>query len=258
MIDAVKVSYFVRNTCLVDEVSFSAKPGEFVVIMGPNGAGKSTLLKMLSGSLVPHKGTVTCNGKQVKEYPASSLAKIRAVLSQQYSIGFPIEAREVVMMGRYPHFANYPTREDEAYVTAAMDRMEVGHLAQRDYHSLSGGEAQKIQMCRVLAQLGDSERNAPHFLFLDEPVSHLDIKYQHQLLKEARFLTDQQVIVIAVLHDLNLALQYADRILFLKEGKLVGTVSETSPITTELIKKVFDVDGQILTKPDGKGLLVSF
>lgn len=258
MIEAVKISYYVRHSCLVDEVSLTAEPGEFLVIMGPNGAGKSTLLKMLSGSLVPHKGTVTCNGKWVKEYSASSLAKIRAVLSQQYSIGFPIEAKEVVMMGRYPHFRNFPTREDEACVLAAMDRMEVGHLAQRDYHSLSGGEAQKIQMCRVLAQLGDPVRKETHYLFLDEPVLHLDIKYQHQLLKEARSLTRQQVTIIAVLHDLNLALQYADRILFLKEGKLVGTVSDQSSITTGLIKNVFDVDGQIQSRPDGHGLLVSF
>lgn len=258
MIEAVQLTYAVRHTCLVDEVSLSAQPGEFLVIMGPNGAGKSTLLKMLSGSLLPHKGSITCNGKHLKEYPVSSLAKIRAVLSQQYSIGFPIEAKEVVMMGRYPYFRNYPTKEDELYVLAAMDRMEVRHLAQRDYHSLSGGEAQKIQMCRVLAQLGDSERKETNYLFLDEPVSHLDIKYQHQLLKEARSLTADQVTIIAVLHDLNLALQYADRILFMKEGKLVGTVSEKAPITTGLIKKVFDVDGEILTKPDGKGLLVSF
>jgi iron complex transport system ATP-binding protein len=258
MIEAIKISYAVQHSCLVDEVSLSAEPGEFLVIMGPNGAGKSTLLKMLSGSLVPQKGTVTCNGKPVKEYPASSLAKIRAVLSQQYSIGFPIEAREVVMMGRYPHFQNYPTREDQACVSAAMDRMQVGHLAQRDYHSLSGGEAQKIQMCRVLAQLGDTHRNETHYLFLDEPVSHLDIKYQHQLLKEAKSLTRQRVVIIAVLHDLNLALQYADRILFLKEGRLVGTVSEKSPITTDLIKNVFDMAGQIQTRPDGNGWLVSF
>ncbi len=258
MIEANQISYSVRHTLLVDEFSLTAKTGEFLVIMGPNGAGKSTLLKMLSGSVVPDKGSITCNGKLLHLYSTASLARIRAVLSQQYNIGFPIEAGEVVMMGRYPYFSNHPAKEDKAAVLHAMDRMEVRHLAHRDYHSLSGGEAQKIQMCRVLAQLGELKGDENRYLFLDEPVSHLDIKYQHQLLKEARSLTMNQVTVIAVLHDLNLALQYADRILFMKEGKLVETITANHPITPGLIKRVFDVDAIVQARPDGKGSMVSF
>jgi iron complex transport system ATP-binding protein len=139
-----------------------------------------------------------------------------------------------------------------------MKKLSVSHLSERNYQTLSGGEAQKVQMCRVLAQIGETSPIAQKLLLLDEPVSHLDIKYQHQILDEAKQLTSKNVGVLAVLHDINLALKYADRILFMKGGKLIKSIQNSSTITAELLKEVFDVDAKIIRIPDMDQIYVSF
>ncbi|MES2004148.1 MAG: heme ABC transporter ATP-binding protein [Bacteroidota bacterium] len=258
MISVQQVSFSVKNKTLVSNVSLNIAPGEFVVVMGANGAGKSTLLKMMSGAIQPATGSISYRSRTLAQYKTEELAKLRAVLSQHYHISFPMRAREIVMMGRYPYFTSHPSLTDERKVNEAMEKMQVTILAERMYHTLSGGEAQKIQMCRVLAQIGDTSKDDPKFLLLDEPVSHLDIKYQHQLLKEAKQLCEQNVAVLAVLHDVNLALKYADRILFMKEGVVVKELARNETLTTGLLKQVFDVDASIFSMPEGNGVFVSF
>jgi iron complex transport system ATP-binding protein len=136
--------------------------------------------------------------------------------------------------------------------------MQVQELAKRDYHTLSGGEAQKIQMCRVLAQIGEIGSEENKLLLLDEPVSHLDVKYQHQLLQEAKILCDKKVAVLAVLHDINLSLKYADRILFMKDGHLIRSLSRYENIDAVLVKEVFDAEANVFDLPDGNGKFVVF
>ncbi len=258
MIDVQAVSFRVKKKTLVNNVSLQIQPGEFIVVMGANGAGKSTLLKMIAGSLQPTSGLVFFNDKKLKEYTVEELAQKRAVLSQHYHISFPLTAREIVMMGRYPYFNHQPTHKDESIVNEALQRMQVQDLSDRDYNTLSGGEAQKIQMCRVLAQIGEISQDENKLLLLDEPVSHLDIKYQHQLLQQARSLCENKVAVLAVLHDINLSLKYADRILFMKDGLLIRSLSKNESIDAHLLKEVFDVDANVLTMPDGKGKFIVF
>lgn len=233
-------------------------PGEFVVIMGANGAGKSTLLKMMSGVLHPTRGNVLFKGKKINKYKTEELARQRAVLSQHYHISFPLSAREIVLMGRYPYYKNHPLAIDNAIVDNQMKKMEVMHVSDRNYHTLSGGEAQKVQMSRVLAQIGDTSVIQQKLLLLDEPVSHLDIKYQHQLLNEAKSLCKNQVAVAAVLHDVNLALKYADKIFFMKEGRIIQSLSKNENITAGLLKDIFDVDANVFDLPDGQGKFVSY
>lgn len=249
MLEAKHLVYKIKQDFLVNEVSCTVQPGEFVVVMGANGAGKSTLLKMISGAIRPTTGEIIFNRKDIRTYTAAALAKQRAVLSQQYHISFPVTAREVVMMGRYPYFRSTPHRTDEAVVNAVMEQLQLSALAPRAYHTLSGGEAQKIQMCRVLAQVGHTETIEPRMLLLDEPVSHLDIKYQHQLLRAAKALCKEGVGVLSVLHELNLALKYADRVLFMKQGKLVAQINHANDLSTEVLKEVFDVDATIHAIP---------
>ena len=212
----------------------------------------------MSGALQPTEGNIVFKGKPLQQYKTEELAKQRAVLSQHYHISFPLSAREIVMMGRYPYFNDQPLLGDEEMVTDCMNRMEVIHLSERNYQTLSGGEAQKVQMCRVLAQIGETSASNEKLLLLDEPVSHLDIKYQHQLLKEAKQLCEKNMAVLAVLHDINLALKYADRILFMKQGALVNELNKKEAITASLLKEVFDVDAKIFDMPDGKGKFVSY
>lgn len=258
MIDVQNVSLIIGKSFLVKEVSLMIRPGEFVVIMGPNGAGKSTLLKMMSGTILPTAGNILFKGEKISGYKTEVLARHRAVLSQHYHISFPLSVREMVMMGRYPYFKNHPLPMDEVIVDNQMDKMEISHLRDRNYHTLSGGEAQKVHMSRVLAQIGDTSVTQEKLLLLDEPVSHLDIKYQHQLLQEAKSLCRKQVAVAAVLHDVNLALKYADKIFFMKGGHIIRTLSKNEPITAELLKEVFDMNAAIFDMPDRQGKFVSY
>ena len=258
MLDLQQVSYAVSKKFLVKMASMQIFPGEFVVIMGANGAGKSTLLKMMSGALQPTEGKILFKGKDPKKYKTEELALHRAVLSQHNHISFPMLAYEIVLMGRYPYFDNKPSQTDESIVNLAMETMHISHLSSRDYNTLSGGEAQKVQMSRVLSQIGETSLKQTKLLLLDEPVSHLDIKYQHQLLKEAKSLCQKNVAVVAVLHDINLALKYADKILFMKDGEILQSIAKQEPVTAKLLKQVFDIEVKIFDMPDGSGKFVSF
>ncbi len=190
--------------------------------MGPNGAGKTTLLKLLAGSEKPTAGQILLHGKNMHDYHAMQLAKLRAVLSQQYALQFPVAVAEVVMMGRYPHFQGAPSAHDAQVCRTALADMQMEAFAQRDYLTPSGGEQQKVQMSRVMAQLEGADNKQPRILFLDEPVSHLDVKYQHLLMQKAKQWCIGVNGVLAVLHDINLALQFADTIYFMKNGRLSG------------------------------------
>jgi iron complex transport system ATP-binding protein len=255
MLEAVDISYKAGKKELLHPVSLSFGPGLFHVIMGPNGAGKSTLLKLLAGSQQPAAGKIILDGRELGHYSQKELAIKRAVLSQHYHISFPITVRDIVLMGRYPYYGQQPRPADLAACREAMQRMEVAEMADRDYATLSGGEAQKVQMSRVLAQIGGKEKDAK-LLFLDEPVSNLDIRYQYELMRAAKELCGRKHTVIAILHDINLALSFADRILFMKEGKVVHESSEPLKLEKEVIDSVFGVSSSILYLEEGRPVVV--
>ena len=249
MIDIINCSYQIQHKFLLKDINCSIAPNELVVIMGANGAGKSTLLKLIAGVLIASSGEIYIDNKLIKKYTANQLALKRAVLSQHYEIAFPLSVKEIILMGRYPYFSNNPNNSDLAIVEDVMEEMGITNLAERVYQTLSGGEAQKVQMCRVLAQInGEEQKNK--FLLLDEPVSHLDIKYQYHLLEIAKAMVNPTTAVIAVLHDINLALKFADRILFMKEGEIAHQHQKSTSLSLEVIKKVFDVDAQLISLPN--------
>ena len=258
MLSARGISYKIGTQFLLHETSLQFEDGLFHVIMGANGAGKSTLLKILAGHQKPSAGTVSIGEKEIASFSKKQLAQIRAVLSQHYHIAFPIAVKDVVLMGRYPYYQQNPSKEDRLICKEAMKLMQVHELADRDYNSLSGGEAQKVQMSRVLAQIGKGDKAEQKILFLDEPVSHLDLRYQHQLLQVAKELTKQSITVIAVLHDINLALSFADRILFMKRGTIVHEVRNPYKVTPFIIQDVFDIQSQVLQVGDKTKPVVVF
>ncbi|MCE1166209.1 MAG: heme ABC transporter ATP-binding protein [Bacteroidetes bacterium] len=249
MLKADNVTFIIENQKLVEGISLEFKPGTFNVIMGQNGAGKSTLLRLLAGSSRATEGEITLFGRNIKNYKEIELAKIRAVLSQHYEISFPITVQDVVMMGRYPHFKNEPGPVDIEIMEETLRLMGIENLKERNYDTLSGGEAQKAQMARVLSQIRHDGGSGGKILFLDEPVSQLDIHYQYFMLQVAKKLTRENVLVIAVLHDLNLALNYADNIIFLKKGKLVSEFASVYEIGSDIINKVFDIEMESITNP---------
>jgi iron complex transport system ATP-binding protein len=255
MLKAENLTYKIGEKYLVKDACISVKPGEFVVIMGRNGAGKSTLLKMLSGSMKPSSGAASLNGKDLYSIHELKLAKIRAVLSQHYDITFPITTEEIVMMGRYPHFKNAPSVRDWEILNSAFELIRIKELKERFYNTLSGGEAQKVQMSRVLAQIWEEDEEG-RLLLLDEPVSSLDLRYQHELLRIARSFIKGRTAVIAVLHDINLALSYADRIILMKDSQITGELDADTMPDEKLIEDVFDIRIKVIGNPLNRKPLV--
>lgn len=223
IITANNISYSIGNNPILHNLSFVLQPGEVTVVLGPNGAGKSTLLRILSGEQAATAGAVRLNDKDIAALSLSQLARCRAVLSQQYMLNLPFSCEEIVMMGRYPHFHNRPNAADHEIVQQCMQEMQVAQFTGRLYQTLSGGEQQRVQMARVLAQLRETGAAdvTGKLLLLDEPTASLDCLHQQACLQKARELAGQGYTVAIILHDLNLAAQFADNIILLKNGRLV-------------------------------------
>lgn len=255
MLEASNVTFRVGNKTLLYGVSVAFAPGKLHLIIGPNGAGKSTLIKVLARLLRPQAGSVTYEGADVSRASESDLARRRAVLSQAVEVAFPLTVREVVMMGRYPHFGGRPGPPDEQVVDELMEFFEVTEFGGRDYRTLSGGERQRVNFARVLAQLwraGSGAHPAPvptptpascRYLFLDEPLTFLDIRHQIAFMKKVRGFADApDVVTVGVVHDLNLAARFADRIVLLNHGRVVAAGAPAEVLTADLIRDVFGVE----------------
>jgi iron complex transport system ATP-binding protein len=228
---------------LLQNISVEIPVGQVTVILGPNGAGKSTFLKLSAKELAPSAGDITWLGLDLQSWSIQDLALFRGVLSQSHPIAFPMDPKELVKMGRYPHQARRSANaEDARIVDEAMDACKVQHLAERSTQFLSGGEMQRVHTARVLTQIWQNESQRPRMLLLDEPTASLDPAYQHLCLQNARAMADEGVCVLAILHDLNLAARYADRIIFLKEGRLVAEGPMRAMMKESLLQDVFAVD----------------
>jgi iron complex transport system ATP-binding protein len=245
MLAARSLSFAVGGKTLVDSVNLEVRGGEMVALLGPNGAGKSTLLKMLCGQSRPSGGQVTFEGRELGEWAPRELARRRAVLPQSSAVPFEFTALEIVLLGRSPH-GDASSREDMA--RQAMEKTESLHLADRTVTTLSGGEMQRVQLARVLVQIGLSG-GAPRCLMLDEPISNLDPAHQHSALQIARDLASDGAAVLVVLHDLNLAAQYATRLVLMKTGKIVADGLPSDVLTEEQIGSVFGVKATVIRNP---------
>ncbi|MGE5106375.1 MAG: heme ABC transporter ATP-binding protein [Sphingobacteriales bacterium] len=257
MLKTENIYYRVGNKKILQGITTSFESELFHVIVGPNGCGKSTFLKVFSGELKPQEGTVSYDGENVFHISKSSLAKRRAVMSQHQELQFPLIVAEVVIMGRYPHFDFRPDKIDEDICAEAMKIADISHLADRDYLTLSGGEKQRVHFARVLAQIWNNG-SSNKFLFLDEAVSHLDLKHQHQLLQTTKELCNKNVTIIAVLHDLNLAYTYGNHILFMKEGKVYHETDDMLQINPSVIRDVFEVNVNIFTPVNSNRPVIVF
>lgn len=243
---AAKVTYHAGPRCLVSGIDFTLGPGEMVALLGPNGAGKSTVLKLLCGELRPSSGTVVFGGKPLGQWAPRELARRRAVLPQQAMVPFEFSAMEIVMLGRSPHG---DAGKCVGMVLEAMEWTECRHLAQQSVGTLSGGELQRVHLARVLVQIGLRASGSVRCLMLDEPISNLDLSHQHGALRIAREIASQGAALLVVLHDLNLAAQYADRIVLLKQGRIVAAGTPSEVLCTELIGEVFGVRARVIKNP---------
>jgi iron complex transport system ATP-binding protein len=253
MIQIENISYRAGGRTILDQVSFTVPPGAITVVLGANGAGKSTLLRLVSGELQPKTGRIVFNGQLMHQVPPAQLALNRAVLTQQYAVNLPFTCEEVVMMGRYPHFSNKPAAADHEVVQEVMADLHVTHLQARLFQTLSGGEQQRIQLARVLAQLRDAAGTTPNtrkLLLLDEPTSSMDWLHQQLALQKARQLAQQGYGILVILHDLNLAAQFADQLVLLRQGKLIATGTPFEVLQPATIYMAYGIETDLLQQND--------
>ncbi|RNA69100.1 heme ABC transporter ATP-binding protein [Alteribacter keqinensis] len=207
------------NRRIVNDLSFLVEKGEVYGVLGPNGSGKTTLLKTLTQALPFTKGKIAVAGKPIENYQVKELARVMALLSQHHEQSFAYTVKEVVAMGRYPHkkgLFHFSDEKDEQLVEEMMELMDVTDFKEKPLSMLSGGEQQRVFLARSLVQ-------EPEVLLLDEPTNHLDISYQIELMSRiVRLAGEKRLTVLAVLHDVNLASMFCDRLLLLNDGKKVA------------------------------------
>jgi iron complex transport system ATP-binding protein len=203
---------------------------------------------LLARLLRPGEGQVLYDGQDTARRNERDLARCRAVLSQAVEVAFSLPVRELVMMGRYPHFGARPDAADREVCDEVMQFFDVAAMAGRDYGTLSGGEKQRAQFARVLAQIWRPLERRSRFLFLDEPLTFLDIRHQIDFMQKIRvFASQNDVVVVGVVHDLNLAAQFADRLLLLHEGRILADGSTWDVLTEDHLRTAFAVAPVLLT-----------
>lgn len=244
-LEARDISVRYGATLALDAVSLTARAGAVTAIVGPNGSGKSTLLGAVTGSL-PHDGRVFLNGAETAIQRPWQLAAQRAVMPQATRLAFPFTALEVVRMG----LQSGTSGEQSEVPMQALARVGMAHHAHRAYQELSGGEAQRVTLARVLAQVWRPlDRGQPRWMLLDEPVASLDIAHQLQVMQIARDFARAGGGVLAVMHDLNLTALYADRVAVLSGGRLLATGTPAEVLTDSTLSRAYGCALRVSTLP---------
>jgi iron complex transport system ATP-binding protein len=249
MIEAEALCYSRRGRALLSDVACAVRPGEVLGIIGPNGAGKTTLLRLLTGEYRPDTGKVRLNGRDLRDYAPDELARVRGYLPQQSSLEFDFTASEVVMLGRSPHPRPADAAGERTLVTKALALTGTLALAERFYTSLSGGEQQRVHLARVFVQIWHAPANGSRLLLLDEPTSSLDLGHQHSILGAVRRFAREGTAVLMVLHDLNLALRFADRLLLLHGGRMLAAGSPSAVLSRDNMREAFGVSACVVDAP---------
>lgn len=246
MIEVRDLHYAFGAKEVLKGVSFSAQKGEFVAILGNNGTGKSTLMLCLNKIREPKAGTVTVNEQNVLTLPRKACAKLMSYVAQKAELS-DATVYDTVMLGRLPYMNWQTTPHDHALCEAVIEKLNLESLKMRAVSTLSGGEQQKVMLARALVQ-------EPEVLLLDEPTSSLDIKNAHEMLSEVRTLCKEaSLTVLMVIHDLNLALRYCDKFLFLKDGE-VYRFGDKSVITEGVLEAVYGIPTRLITV-DGETMI---
>ncbi|PWJ85871.1 iron complex transport system ATP-binding protein [Pseudaminobacter salicylatoxidans] len=251
MIEARGISVSIGTRRIISDVDFDVRPGEVAAIVGPNGSGKTTFLKALSGDL-PYTGRIVINNRDMAGLKPWETASMRAVLPQATALSFPFTVHEVVKLGLMSGRSGAQPGEERNLPQRALARVDLDGFAGRYYQELSGGEQQRVQLARVLCQVWTPVLNGkPRYLFLDEPVSSLDIKHQLIIMEIARDFARGGGGVVAILHDLNLTAMHADRICVMHRGRLAAAGTPQDVMTDELISRVFECDLKVGALPAG-------
>lgn len=244
------VSWSVRGHQLLDTVDLDAHSGELLGLLGPNGSGKTTLLRLLAGLRRPEHGSVLLDDSNLAKQGRASIARRLALVEQDTTAHTDLTVRQVVELGRTPFRGRFDALSDDDHniVDSALAQVNIAELQHRNWHSLSGGEKQRAQLARALAQ-------QPQEILLDEPTNHLDIRHQLELLELLRSLNATCVIA---LHDLNLAARYCDHLVVLDRGRVVGTGRPAAVLTNDLLRDVYGIDAAIDEEPTTGALRITY
>ncbi|MGH1486526.1 MAG: heme ABC transporter ATP-binding protein [Cellvibrionaceae bacterium] len=245
------VSLTINNKPLLNNINCNISPGELTVLIGPNGAGKSTLLKVCAGDLRPVSGSIKLNQRDIHDYSAKTLSSLRAVMTQEYRMSFSFTVREIVNMGCFVYEDVLYQQKQQAIIHEVMQFMNIEALANRHFSTLSGGEQQRTQLARVLAQLWEPySHNEARYLFLDEPTSSLDIFHQYNVLSLAKQLTKRNIGVLAVVHDLSLAASFANQLILLSGGEIITHGPANEVLQREHLLSVYGIGGHYFHKSE--------
>jgi iron complex transport system ATP-binding protein len=238
LLQAIGVEVRARTRPLLSDVSIDVAPGELVAIIGPNGAGKSTLLNALAGDRPLSSGEIQLDGRPLSQWSKLELARRRTVLPQHSAVAFDFTGLQIAMLGLLAFRGSLSERQMQALAERALAETEALAFADRPYTVLSGGERQRVQLARVLAQC-DADPAATPFLLLDEPITGLDLSHQHAALASARRRVDRGLGVLAVLHDLNMAARYADRVGIVEKGRVTNLGPTRETLDPQRLSAVF-------------------
>ena len=250
------MSYLINQKKLIDNLSVKIEVGNIVSIVGPNGSGKSTLVKLISKEISPSTGEIFFQGKNNNDWDAIDLALNRSVLAQSSHLSFSFSVIDIIRMGFYPNELLGAT-QNMHLINKLLEVFDLDGYSERIYTTLSGGEKQRVQLARVIAQIWSEENLEGKLLILDEPTSYLDIKHQLSLFEFLKKMNEKGLTIITVLHDLNHAIMISDKIMLLKAAKLInyGTVSDV--VNDEVLKNVFGVELNVINDGDNR-LLITF
>ncbi|HEY0032292.1 MAG TPA: ATP-binding cassette domain-containing protein [Devosia sp.] len=244
-LEVLAATVSINGKMLIDGVTFTAAPGQLTGLIGPNGAGKSTVLRAVLGLQAMTSGTIRFAGADLPSMPRRERARFSAFVEQSATTDTHLSGRDVVMLGRIPFqsaWQSTPSPEDEHAVTSALETVVMGDFGARAYQTLSGGEQQRLQIARALAQ-------EPRLLLLDEPTNHLDVNAQLATLSLMRERAKIGSTILLALHDLNLAATYCDALVILHRGKVAACGAPDEVLTPDLLREVYQVNADVLRHP---------
>ncbi len=233
------LSFSINNKLLIRDITLDILEGDMVSIIGPNGSGKSTLIKLVSNELSANSGSILIKDKLNSSWSIKELSKFRAVLTQSGHLSFPFSTFDIIRMGRYPFETNKVV--NDKICIELIDLLDLNNQIDQVYTTLSGGEKQRVQLARVFAQIWSDNTYEGKILMLDEPTSFLDIKHQYSLFKILKSLNSKGLTIMMVLHDINHALSYSEKIIMLKDSNLMGFGKINEIINSEILEKLFNL-----------------
>ncbi|MBW1972073.1 MAG: ABC transporter [Deltaproteobacteria bacterium] len=247
------ISFSYKTIKAIEDITFEGKGGEIIGIIGPNGSGKSTLLRCINRNLSPQIGTVLLDGTDISKLSRNNIACKFGVVPQNSIINLPFSGMEIVLMGRYPRIKRYEYKDEDFNI--AEEVMKVTgtlELSNKLFTEMSGGEKQRLIIARCLAQ-------EPEVLLLDEPTLHLDIKHQFEIMEFIHHLSrEKKLLVIVVSHDINLAINYCDKLILLSDGKIFTAGNVKDVIIPENLRKVFHVEAKLIKDIEKKSFYIVF